>query len=139
MSENELYQKYEQLEYPLSGETEDIMLSDSETFAASWAEAFCNRDVNTILELSTDEAIARMQEYAILDEECTYFGWSSPWPMFGETLYEIVECDENGAYIRYYASDSTPHLTVWDSNIEFRIPPVAITAVGGLSLHINFL
>ncbi|MBO5159695.1 MAG: hypothetical protein J6B94_08955 [Lachnospiraceae bacterium] len=39
--------------------------------------------------------------------------------MFGETLYEIVECDENGAYIRYYASDSTPHLTVWDSNIEF--------------------
>ena len=119
MSENELYQKYEQLEYPLSGETEDIMLSDSETFAASWAEAFCNRDINTILELSTDEAIARMQEYGILDEECTYFGWSSPWPMFGETLYEIVECDENGAYIRYYASDSTPHLTVWDSNIEF--------------------
>ncbi len=94
-------------------------LTECEELAATWAEAFIDRDAESLEAMATEEAKQQMIDYAILDESLKSFGWSSPWPMFGEQLYQIISCDENGAEILYYASDSTPHVTVWQEKLGF--------------------
>lgn len=93
--------------------------NNSEPFAQEWAEAYVDRDIEKIKGMANAEGIADLQNLGLTDEELTSFGWSSPWPMYGNVLYEIVQCDDSGAVIRYYASDSTPHLIIWESTLEF--------------------
>lgn len=116
ISEEELLRKYQAYEFPLNAGAAEAL--DYEKFIYVWADAFVNRDVETILALSDENTITKMRESSFLYDENTSFGWSSPWPMFGETLYEILDNRNSGVTIRFYASDSTPHLWIWDNDIR---------------------
>ncbi len=87
-----------------------------------WAKAFCNRDGNTIIDMSTPEARKVFEEGMLLVEgaEGASFGWSSPWP-FMETDYSIKLLEEKRAIVLYYARTSDPHITVWAENLEFEL------------------
>lgn len=87
-----------------------------------WARAFCNRDGNTIIEMSTQEARKFFEDGMLLVEgaDGASFGWSSPWP-FMETDYSIKLLEENKAVVLYYARTSDPHITVWAENLEFEL------------------
>ena len=88
--------------------------------AQSWANAFVNKGVETIINLATDDVLWQLKEADLVDEEASWFGWSSPWPaLFTEEGYQILSCDEHGAEILYYASLSTPHVVVWGETLEF--------------------
>ena len=88
--------------------------------AVSWANAFVNKDVETIVKFATEDVIEQLVEYELLDEERTSFGWSSPWPgLFTEESYQIISCDDQSAEILYYASLSTPHVVAWREILEF--------------------
>ena len=93
----------------------------SEMFAENWAEAFVSRDAETIAEMANAEAYEQLKTAGLLGEgdDYIYFGWSSPWPMFGNQQYEIVNCNDLGAEIRYYATFSTPHVYTWEEFLEF--------------------
>lgn len=88
--------------------------------ADTWAKVFVNKDVETIVKLTTEDVIKQLVEYELLDEERISFGWSSPWPgLFTEESYQIISCDDQSAEILYYASLSTPHVIVWRETLEF--------------------
>ena len=109
-----LYKQMQAKEFPIEGEgINDRMLADE------WATAFVDKDAKTIMSLATEEASKQLIENTMLDEEMTAFGWSSPWPMQPEEPYKIIDCDQNGAEILYYAIDSTPHVYVWKETLGF--------------------
>ena len=87
-----------------------------------WAKAFCNRDGDTILAMSTPEARNILEENMLLEKGAggTTFGWSSPWPLM-ETDYSIRNLEENTATILYYARTSDPHVTIWAEHLEFEM------------------
>ena len=119
LPEQELYEKYVQKEYPKSEEISDEV--SCEAFATAWAEAFVSRDAETIAKMTGEEAYQQLVESGLMGEgdDYIYFGWSSPWPMFGNQQYEIVGCDDLGAEIRYYATFSDPHVYTWEEFLEF--------------------
>ena len=94
-----------------------------------WATAFCQRDVQTILKLSTKAAQKDLTEQQLLMGEG--FGWSSPWPWdtqpwsgadtSGDTDYMLYSVDtkQHMAEILYYARVSDPHVTVWKETIHY--------------------
>lgn len=85
-----------------------------------WAKAFCSRDGETILAMSSLQVQEAYKEELLLEEgeEAISFGWSSPWPWNEETDY-MVHMQENQAEILYYAKTSEPHITVWAEEVEF--------------------
>lgn len=91
-------------------ENEELRLA-----ADAWAKAFCDRDGNTIVHLSTVRTQETLKEEELLSREAGdySFGWSSPWPWDSAHDYRIVECSENRTVIQYYAWTSVPHVTVW--------------------------
>ena len=94
-----------------------------------WATAFCQRNVQTILKLSTKAAQKDLTEQQLLMGEG--FGWSSPWPWdtqpwsgadtSGDTDYMLYSVDtkQQMAEILYYARVSDPHVTVWKETIHY--------------------
>lgn len=94
----------------------------AESKIEEWAKAFCNRDGDTILAMSTPEARKILEENMLLEKGAggTTFGWSSPWPLM-ETDYSIRNLEENTATILYYARTSDPHITVWAEHLEFEM------------------
>lgn len=94
-----------------------------------WATAFCQRDVQTILKLSTKAAQKDMKKQQLLLGDG--FGWSSPWPWdtqpwsgadtSGDTDYMLYSVDtkQQMAEILYYARVSDPHVTVWKETIHY--------------------
>lgn len=94
-----------------------------------WATAFCQRDVKTILRLSTKAAQKDMKKQQLLLGDG--FGWSSPWPWdtqpwsgadtSGDTDYMLYSVDtkQQMAEILYYARVSDPHVTVWKETIHY--------------------
>lgn len=94
----------------------------AKTKVEEWAKAFCNRDSNTIIAMSTLENQKVLEEEMLLaGEEGSYgFGWSSPWP-FMETDYWVSVLEENRATVLYYAKTSDPHVTVWAEYLEFEM------------------
>ena len=105
---------------------EEVELAKKEAFAENkieeWAKAFCNRDGNTIVNMSTPE-VRKIYEGAMLLEEGiegVSFGWSSPWPIM-ETDYSIKLMEKNRAVVLYYARTSDPHITVWAEHLEFEM------------------
>lgn len=108
-----------------------------------WAEAFCSRDGETILAMSSSDVHETYVEEMFMEEteDSSSFGWSSPWPWNEKTDYAIYMQDdaqagisyydsnnaelatdvmqENRAEILYYAKTSDPHVTVWAEEVEF--------------------
>lgn len=89
--------------------------------ADAWAKAVCDRDGNTIVNLSTQQTRERLiNEELLSGEEGVYsFGWSSPWPWDSRKDYRIVECTEERTVIQYYAWTSVPHVTVWQESLTW--------------------
>ena len=120
LQEEELYALYEEQEYPPKEKLPEYGNTASEA-AETWAKAFSDRNAVRLIDMADEKLRKALSEEAgILDEEIPYFGWSSPWPMFTEKLYEIVSCDDTGAEIVYYATDSTPHVWLWREKLEFK-------------------
>lgn len=115
----ELRRLYERRATPAAGETEKVT-EESQAFVTRWAQAFVARDAEALLSMMDMEARRELTEEGFLEEdgEQIFFGWSSPWPMFGEQLYRILSADDGRAEILYYAGDSTPHLYVWRETLE---------------------
>ena len=92
------------------------------TKIAMWANAFCNRDGNTIIAMSTPENQKAFEEEMMLSkkEGNISFGWSSPWPVF-ETDIWLKNLEEKQATILYYARTSDPHVTVWAEYLGFEM------------------
>lgn len=100
-------------------------------FVKQWAEAFCSRDAEAIINMSVDGAAFMADELylesGIDDKGKSYstMGWSSPWPWGGKTdagqpNYRIVELSDTVATILYYAWTSEPHVTVWRETIAYK-------------------
>lgn len=89
--------------------------------ADAWAKAVCDRDGNTIVNLSTQQTREKLiNEELLSEEEGVYsFGWSSPWPWDSGKDYRIVECTEERTVIQYYAWTSVPHVTVWRESLTW--------------------
>jgi len=129
LAENDLDALYREKEYPAPGQAQtpqepngQISDLDAEEFVQNWVQAFVDRDGDALVEMMTDEAEQRMQDDGMLsvEDDGNYFGWSSPWPMFGNELYRILSCTEEQAEILYYAGDSTPHLYVWRQTLTLK-------------------
>lgn len=115
-----LYEEMRKKEFPVEDSNQGHILADS------WAKAFVEKDVETIVGLASEEVQEQLHEYGLLDEEVPMFGWSSPWPgLFTEEGYRIVSYDNSGAEILYYACLSTPHVVVWKETLEFQNGQVA--------------
>lgn len=97
----------------------------------AWAKAFCQRDVKSILNLSTKEAQDDLTKQQLLVNGD--FGGSSPWPWgekswsgadaAGDTGYMPYSVDTKNqtAEILYYAMESDPHVTVWKETIRYAL------------------
>lgn len=99
-----------------------------------WAQAFCDRDGEKIVQMTAKSAQADLEKEKLLwmDGKTPGFGWSSPWPwgafgsFFGGTgeemdgywLHEVNE-EEQTAEILYYAQTSDPHVGVWIETIHY--------------------
>ncbi len=102
-------------EFPIEGES-----TNGRMLAESWANAFVQKEAETLLKLATDSVRQQLIDAQILDEDVSIFGWSSPWPgLFTKKCYKIIYSDRNGAEILYYASISTPQVIVWKETLEF--------------------
>ena len=89
-----------------------------------WAQAFADRDADTIIAMSTDKVQFDLEKKDLLVKEDGYvsFGWSSPWPM-GETpyayrTYNISESSDK-AIIQYVAVTTDPHATIWEEELTY--------------------
>lgn len=90
--------------------------------ADAWAKAVCDRDGNTIVNLSTQQTREKLiNEELLSGVDGNYgFGWSSPWPWDSEQDFRIVACTEEDAVILYYAWTSDPHVTVWREHLTWK-------------------
>lgn len=85
-------------------------------FVEDYAEAFCSRTGERIVDFFTDEETALGSVYMLEKEGDMYtLGMSSPWPL--EFRYQLIP-EESRAYIYYYAWTSDPHIYVWRENIQ---------------------
>ena len=108
-----LYKQMSQQEFP----TEEN--ANRQGIADLWAQAFIDRNASNVIKLATENVVGQLIDEEILDEEQISFGWSSPWPVFPEEHYRIIQCDNSSAKILYYAVDSTPHVYVWEEELKF--------------------
>lgn len=115
LSEYELCTQYQQMELLPEEEAENtgMQAASADAFVRRWMDAFIERDADVLVGMMTTETRQWMQDNDMLDADGNYFGWSSPWPVFGNELYRILSLTEEQAEILYYAGDSTPHLYVW--------------------------
>lgn len=107
----------------------EVTRNEAIDYVIQWAEAFCSRNGEMIVDM-TDETVANdMSDALSLDwgvddnnESYVTFGWSSPWPWGGEPKnYRIVSASDNEAVILYYAWVSDPHVTVWREELSYMI------------------
>ena len=85
-------------------------------FVEDYAEAFCSRAGERIVDFFMDEETALGSVYMLEKEGDMYtLGLSSPWPP--EFRYQLIP-EESRAYIYYYAWTSDPHIYVWRENIQ---------------------
>ena len=89
-------------------------------FVHAYANAFCERDGNVLVEMYEDEEAAYLSLPYLEKVGGAYtFGMSSPWPdEFRFVLNEGESEEEWRAEIWYYALTSDPHVTVWKEEIR---------------------
>lgn len=100
---------------------EHLRLGEKDALVMDYANAWCNRDGETLVKLYVDEdtAFANLPMLEKAGGEYT-FGVSSPWPdEFWRTIPTGEGTDEGTAEIRYYAWTSDPHVAVWKEVISF--------------------
>ncbi|MBD5476814.1 MAG: hypothetical protein HDR17_12695 [Lachnospiraceae bacterium] len=100
---------------------EHLRLGEKDTLVMDYANAWCNRDGETLVKLYVDEdtAFANLPMLEKAGGEYT-FGFSSPWPdEFWRTIPTGEGTDEGTSEIRYYAWTSDPHVAVWKEEISF--------------------
>ncbi|MDE7186852.1 MAG: hypothetical protein K2O13_05020, partial [Lachnospiraceae bacterium] len=86
-------------------------------FASDYANAFVGRDGRAMVDLYIDEETAFKNVILLEEMEGEYtFGYSSPWP---DEYRMTVDEEEQKVSIRYYASTSDPHVTVWKEKMSF--------------------
>lgn len=98
-----------------------LRLGDKDTLVMDYANAWCNRDGETLVKLYVDEdtAFANLPMLEKAGGEYT-FGMSSPWPdTFWRTVPTGEGKDVGTSEIRYYAWTSDPHVVVWKEEITF--------------------
>ncbi|MDE6386868.1 MAG: M56 family metallopeptidase [Lachnospiraceae bacterium] len=104
------------------GETEELLrLGEKDQLVNDYANAWCNRDGETIAGLYIDEDTA-FQKLPMLEKAGGEysFGFSSPWPdEFWRTIPTGEGTDKGTSEIRYYAWTSDPHVAVWKEEITF--------------------
>lgn len=131
-TEEELTEKYglEVYEQTIT----ELPRDEIDSFAQRWADAFTRRDGTAIRDLSAQSVQEKMEEDGLLYADAPEaFGDSSPWPWVKETgamNYRILEADENGIEILYYAMDSTPHMAVWRESLSLVYVNGAYQAIG---------
>ena len=89
---------------------------------AQWAQAFCERDTDVILKMTSEDAQKDLENQELLYGK--NFGWSSPWPWEEDpeaSCFQIRSVDTwaKTAEILYYAKVSDPHVTVWKETIHY--------------------
>lgn len=86
----------------------------------NWAQAFCSRDGEAILSMSSDNAVRQLEDQGLLEQAggTASFGLSSPWPMMPEQHFQINRITDHSAEILYYAAVSDPHITVWHETLS---------------------
>lgn len=89
-------------------------------FVHAYANAFCERDGDALVEMYVDEEAAYLSLPYLEKAGGAYtFGMSSPWPdEFRFVLNKGESEEEWGAEIWYYAWTSDPHVTVWKEDIR---------------------
>ena len=89
-------------------------------FVHAYANAFCERDGNTLVEMYQNKWRAYKSLPLLDQEDGEYtFGFSSPWPdEFRFVLSDGESEEEWRAEIWYYAWTSDPHVTVWKEDIR---------------------
>ena len=86
-------------------------------FATDYANAFVGRDGRAMVDLYIDEETAFKNVILLEEMEGEYtFGYSSPWP---DEYRMTVDEEGQKVSIRYYASTSDPHVTVWKEQMSF--------------------
>ena len=94
---------------------------DMRARAEQWAEAFCDRDGQALMDMYDPEHLAEFyqmdQVYSEEGDAAISFGMSSPWPM--DHQYKIL-IDGTQADIIYYAMTSDPHRWLWRETLEWK-------------------
>lgn len=98
-----------------------LRLGEKDALVMGYANAWCNRDGETLVKLYVDEDTAFANLPMLEKENGQYlFGYSSPWPIgFWRTIPTGEGKDKGTSEIRYYAWTSEPHITVWKEEITF--------------------
>ncbi len=117
-----------------AGDAENLTQSEDavEEFVTTWAKAFCERDGEKIVQLSSGEVCNNLKETEFFNEEKEYyvFGDSIPWPQNVESDYQIISMTDTEAVILYYAWTSEPHVCVWEETITYEKTDAAYQVVG---------
>lgn len=102
---------------------------EADAWVRRWAEAFCERDAGTIMEMAGEEVLQDLEGRELLSRGADKdgsgyagFGWSSPWPwgdIHDGKNYRIVSITDDTAEILYYAWVSDPHVTVWRETLTY--------------------
>ncbi len=108
----------------IGGAEEMIYSGEAFQFVTDYANAWCNRDGDTLVSFYVDEDTA-FETLPMLEktEDGYLFGFSSPWPYESQFLITNGEgadhADDMKAEIWYYAWTSDPHVSVWKEEITF--------------------
>lgn len=98
-----------------------LRLGEMDALVMDYANAWCNRDGETLVKLYVDEDTAFANLPMLEKAGGGYtFGMSSPWPdTFWRTVPTGEGKDVGTSEIRYYAWTSDPHVVVWKEEITF--------------------
>lgn len=123
MPENAADSMQEDVPEAAGGTDETVSASMIKDQLMFWANAFCERDGQTILEMCTEEVKDSFEERELLTvgEGGGSFGMSSPWPWQPEADYLLLEPEGDTAEILYYAQASDPHVWVWRETIQYQV------------------
>lgn len=104
-----------------AGKKADVKAENS-AFIEEWANNYCNRNVDFILEHTSNKAKGSLEQEGLLatEEGNYYFGWSSPWPRDEKNAYRIIDRTNSRATILYYAFTSDPHYRVWRETFTYK-------------------
>lgn len=102
-----------------TGNLSEEEMQKLKVFVEAYADAFSNRNGETIVALYVDEDTALENVFMLEKTGDTYtHGLSSPWPGPDRYRYQIIP-EENRADIYYYAWTSDPHSSVWKEEIHY--------------------
>ena len=96
-----------------------------ESVLVDWGRDFMDRNVDGILENSIKDVHTKLINEGVMfkDGDSYSFGWSSPWPGMLEikgqamSISYFTDHETGEAETHYYATDSEPHVYVWNEKV----------------------